>query len=58
MARYEVFQDSAGGFRWRLVADNGEIVAQSESYPTKAHAARGVKDAQVAAAKATTNGGE
>lgn len=29
---FVIFKDKAGGYRWRLVAGNGEIVAASESY--------------------------
>ena len=46
--RYEVFK-SGDGYRWRLRADNGEIVAQSESYTRQADAKRGAEDAQYAA---------
>lgn len=49
--RYEVFQAS-DGWRWRLVAANGEIVSQSESYTRKDDAARGAADNQDAAADA------
>ena len=38
MAKFEVYQDRAGGYRWRLKAGNGEIVAVSESYTRKASA--------------------
>lgn len=34
-----VYEDEAGGFRWRLVAENGEIVADSaEGYRHKSYA--------------------
>lgn len=37
----EVFQDGAGGWRWRRVAGNGEIIADSaESYTRRADAER------------------
>ena len=45
VAYYEVFRDKEGQHRWRLVADNHEIVAASEPYPTRAHALRGASDA-------------
>jgi len=48
--RYEVFEDASGQWRWRLVAGNGEVVAQSEAYTRKQDAERGVRDA-VSAAK-------
>jgi uncharacterized protein YegP (UPF0339 family) len=40
-AKIEVFADAAGQWRWRLVAANGEIVASSEAYTTKASAVEG-----------------
>ncbi len=46
--RYELLKDTEGKYRWRLVAGNGEVVAQSEAYSTKANAKRGIKDAQTA----------
>lgn len=42
---FEVFPDAEGQYRWHLKAGNGEIVAQSESYPSRSNAERGVKDA-------------
>jgi uncharacterized protein len=30
--KYEVYKDASGGFRFRLKAANGEVVASSESY--------------------------
>lgn len=44
MAQFEVFEDKGGEHRWRLRADNGEIVAQSEGYATRPGAVRGVED--------------
>lgn len=35
--------DRAGGYRWRLIAGNGEIVAVSESYTTLYSADRSAK---------------
>ena len=34
-ARIELYEDKAGEFRWRKVADNGEITASSEGYTRK-----------------------
>ncbi len=45
MANYEVFKDKTGEWRWRLVANNGEVVAQSEAYTTKESALRGAETA-------------
>jgi uncharacterized protein YegP (UPF0339 family) len=43
-ARFEVFKDVAGEFRFRLRAANGEIMMQSEGYATESNARRGVSD--------------
>lgn len=51
MARFEVFAYE-GGYRWRLKAGNGEILAVSERYTTKDSAMRGCEAAARAAAKA------
>jgi len=34
MPKFQAYRDVAGGYRWRLKASNGEIVAISESYKT------------------------
>lgn len=36
MYKFKVFKDSKEEYRFRLVASNGEIVAQSEGYKAKA----------------------
>lgn len=52
-AKWEVYA-SKNGYRWRLKAGNGEVVATGEEYTTKAAAVaaresveRAVKDAEV-----------
>jgi uncharacterized protein YegP (UPF0339 family) len=50
--KFEIYKDQKGSFRFRLKARNGEIVAQGEDYPTKAHAKRGIAAVQRAAAGA------
>ena len=40
MARFAVYVDQAGYWRWRLVAGNGEKVAASEAYVSRANAIR------------------
>lgn len=41
MARFQVFADVAGKYRWRLVASNGEKIATSgESFASRENAAR------------------
>ena len=33
--KFEVYQDRAGKYRFRLKASNGEVVAQGEAYESK-----------------------
>ncbi len=40
MSKFEIYEDSAGEFRWRLKAANGEDVASSEGYSTREAAHR------------------
>lgn len=42
--KFEVYEDKAGKFRFRLKAGNGEIVAVGEAYETKAAAGAAVVD--------------
>lgn len=42
--RFQTYEDEAGAFRWRLVGANGEKVAASEAYPTRANARRALRD--------------
>lgn len=42
--RFELFVDGAGEWRWRLVASNEEIIADSgEGYSSKQAARRGIR---------------
>jgi len=42
-ATFELFQDKAGEYRWRLRHQNGNIIADSgEGYTTKASAKNGI----------------
>ena len=45
-AKYQVYEDMAGKFRFRLRAGNNKIVAVSEAYEAKAGAMNGVKSVQ------------
>ena len=40
--KFEVYQDKAGEYRFRLKAKNGEIVATGESYKAKAGCLNGI----------------
>jgi uncharacterized protein YegP (UPF0339 family) len=52
-AKFEIYK-SGNGFRFRLKAGNGEIVATGESYTTKQGAERGIEAVKSAAANAVT----
>ena len=41
--KFEIFKDASGEFRFRLKAPNGEIIAISEGYTTKASCLNGIK---------------
>lgn len=41
--KFEIYEDKAGEFRFRLKAANGEVVAQSEGYKAKASCKNGVE---------------
>ncbi len=40
--KFEIFKDVAGEFRFRLKAENGEIILASEGYTAKASARKGI----------------
>jgi uncharacterized protein len=42
-AKFEITEDHAGKFRFHLKAPNGEIIAASQGYETKANAEKGMK---------------
>ena len=41
--KYELYTDKAGEIRFRLKAKNGEIIATSEGYKSKANALNGIE---------------
>jgi uncharacterized protein YegP (UPF0339 family) len=41
-AKFEIFTDGAGQFRFNLKAGNGEIIATSEGYKSKSSAQNGI----------------
>ena len=41
--KFELYEDKSGGFRFRLKAGNGEVIAVSESYKTKDSAKNGIE---------------
>ena len=43
-ATFELYQDRAGEYRWRLRHENGNIIADSgQGYTTKANAKNGIQ---------------
>lgn len=52
--QFEIYKDSAGKFRWRLRAANGEIIAASEAYEAKAGCEKGIAAVKDAAPNAVT----
>ncbi len=42
-AKFEISKDKAGKFRFHLKAANGEIIAGSQGYDTKAGAEKGIE---------------
>lgn len=42
MGTFETYTDKGGGFRFRLKADNGQIILKSEGYTTKASRDNGI----------------
>ena len=53
-AKFELFKDAAGKFRFHLKAANGEIVAASQGYTSKAAAQTGIASIKDNAASAPT----
>ena len=52
--KFEMYQDKAGGYRFRLKARNGQIVAISEGYTTKAACENGIESVRKNAPEAQT----
>jgi len=51
--KFEVYEDKAGKFRFRLKASNGQIIAVGEAYESKAAAVNGIDSVRRNAADAT-----
>lgn len=53
MAKFELFKDKKGEFRWRLKADNNQVIADSaEGYKQKASCKHGIDKVKELAKKA------
>ncbi|MDO5670121.1 MAG: YegP family protein [Corynebacterium sp.] len=44
--KFEVYQDKAGKYRFRLKASNGQVIATGEAYESKASCLNGVASVQ------------
>lgn len=44
--KFEVYQDRAGKYRFRLKASNGQVIATGEAYESKASCLKGVASVQ------------
>lgn len=53
-AKFELYQDKAGEYRFRLKAGNGETIAASEGYKSKASALNGIESVRKNAPGAPT----
>lgn len=51
--KFEVYQDKAGKYRFRLKASNGQVIATGEAYESKAACMNGVASVQKNAADST-----
>ncbi len=51
-AKFEIYKDKTGEFRFRLKAANGEVIASGEGYKTKKSCLDGVESVKKNAAKA------
>ncbi len=52
--KFEMYEDKAGEFRFRLKARNGEVIATSEGYKTKASCLNGIESVKKNAPEAET----
>lgn len=50
--RFEIFKDKQNQWRFRLRAENGEIICQSEGYKTRQGALKGIASIRSCALKA------
>lgn len=51
-AKFEVYEDKGGKFRFRLKAGNGQVIAQGQAYASKESALKGIDSIKANAADA------
>jgi uncharacterized protein YegP (UPF0339 family) len=52
IGKFEVFHDKAGEYRFRLKASNGQIIAVSQAYRSRAACMKGIESVKANAAEA------
>ena len=52
MAKFEIYKDRKGEFRWRLRANNNQVIASGEGYTTKAACKNGIASVKKNAGRA------
>jgi len=52
--KFELFTDSAGKYRFRLKASNGQVIAASQAYASKKSALDGIESVRKHAPEAET----
>jgi uncharacterized protein YegP (UPF0339 family) len=52
--KFEIYQDKAGKYRFRLKASNGQVIAVGEAYESRAAAENGIASVQKNAPGAST----
>ena len=53
MAKFEIYKDKKGQFRWRLLANNNQVIATGEGYTSKASCKNGIESVKKNAPKAS-----
>jgi uncharacterized protein YegP (UPF0339 family) len=52
--KFELYQDKAGKYRFRLKSSNGQVIATGEAYESKSAAENGIASVQKSAPGAPT----
>ena len=50
-AKFEIYKDKKGDFRFRLIAANGQVIATSQGYKSKASCMKGIESVKKTAPK-------
>lgn len=56
MGIFEIYKDRIGEYRWRLLANNNQVIATSEGYASKAGCKNGIDSGKKNAPKAKIDG--